>query len=64
MAKLDEKEKQELFDSIAKKCLYIDTLKTRGNDALDFKEVSVWSIKRALEMAYEEGLKHALGEDK
>ncbi|GAX48496.1 DUF6900 domain-containing protein [Pseudolactococcus reticulitermitis] len=32
-------------------------LETRNNDAEDFLDVSVWSIKKMIEEAYEEGLK-------
>jgi hypothetical protein len=47
--------------------LGIKTLETRRSDSLDFHEVSVWGIKRALEVAYhmgkaegtEEGLEQA-----
>jgi len=35
------------------------TLKTRRSDSLDFHEVAVWSLREALEQAYEAGRKHA-----
>ena len=31
------------------------TLETRGGDSLDFHDVSVWSLKKALLAAYEAG---------
>lgn len=34
----------------------IETLETRGSDALDFHDVAVWSIRAALEAAYAAGL--------
>lgn len=40
------------------KILHIETLETRKSDRLDFKEVAVWNIKEALELAYEAGCKH------
>ena len=43
------------IDLIAKTELRIDTLETRNSDSLDFHEISVWSIKRALEKAYTYG---------
>ncbi len=42
---------------IARDELGIDTLETRNNDGLDFHELSVASIKTALEAAYEAGRK-------
>jgi hypothetical protein len=42
---------------IAKECFGINTLVPRLRDDLDFHEVSVWSIARALEQAYEAGKK-------
>jgi len=33
----------------------METLETRNSDGLDFHEVSVWGVKKALEMAYELG---------
>lgn len=40
---------------IARQYLDLQTLQTRNSDSLDFKEQSVWSIKEALQMAYEAG---------
>ncbi|NOX41488.1 MAG: hypothetical protein GXP05_13570 [Alphaproteobacteria bacterium] len=42
--------------AIAQKHLFIETLKTRNSDSLDFHEVSVWGIQAALEAAYAAGL--------
>lgn len=47
---------EKCMDDIAKHYLSIDTLKTRYSDELDFKEVSVWSLKEALFAAYNLGL--------
>ena len=40
---------------IAARHLHLETLETRNGDSLDFHDVAVWSIKAALEAAYEAG---------
>jgi len=47
--------KDEALKSIAKDVLNIDQLETRNSDSLDFHSLAVWSIKEALEKAYELG---------
>lgn len=47
----------EILENIAKKHLCIETLEVRNSDNLDFYNVSVWSIKEALEEAYIQGQK-------
>lgn len=47
--------KQEAISEIASKHLKIKTLETRKSDALDFHNVAVWSIKEALEAAFDAG---------
>lgn len=47
-----------LFESIAHKELNIPTLTSRGRDGLDFHEVGVSSIERALTVAYRLGQEH------
>ena len=44
-----------ILERIAKTELRIPTLKERKMDALDFHEVSVWGLKRALLAAYKAG---------
>ncbi len=44
-----------LFETIAREVLNIPTLATRGRDALDFHDVGVVSLKRALKRAYVAG---------
>ena len=44
---------------IAKKFLHLGTLDTRKSDSLDFSDQAVWSIKTALEAAYQAGKKSA-----
>jgi hypothetical protein len=38
--------------------LSIETLETRNSDSLDFYDVAVWSLKKALQEAYEAGHLH------
>jgi hypothetical protein len=49
--------KDELFTLIAQRHLNIETLETRKSDGLDFHDVAVWSIKDALDAAFEAGRK-------
>ena len=46
----------DLFTRIAQMHLSIDTLETRHRDSLDFHDVGVWSVRDALQAAYEAGL--------
>ena len=52
-----EKSIDEILQKIAADHLSIDTLETRNSDNLDFHEVSVWSIKSALQAAFDAGRK-------
>lgn len=45
--------------AIARETLGIQTLETRRSDELDFHDVAVWSIREALERAFDAGLKSA-----
>lgn len=45
----------KIIEKIAQEQLWIETLKTRNSDDLDFHECSVWGIKEALKQAYEAG---------
>ena len=45
----------EELELIVHRYLRISTLETRNSDELDFHEVSIWSLKEALEAAYELG---------
>ncbi len=49
--------KDQLFTQIAQQHLGIETLVTRNSDGLDFHDVAVWSVKDALEVAFEAGRK-------
>lgn len=42
----------ELFEMIALEHLGIGTLEAQRRDSLDFHDVAVWDVKRALEAAY------------
>lgn len=58
-------EKDKLFEQIAKKHLYINTLETQKSDSLDFHDVSVWGIKAAFDEIFETALKlgYKMGKD-
>lgn len=45
----------EMLDEIARNELGVETLKIRNSDSLDFYDISVWSIKKALESAFNAG---------
>jgi hypothetical protein len=51
--------KDEIIVEIAKKYFNVETLEKRKMDRLDFHEVSVWSMKSALEAAYKAGQEQA-----
>ena len=43
------------LDHIAQTILGLETLDTRNSDRLDFHDLAVWSIKAALQAAFEAG---------
>jgi PIN domain nuclease of toxin-antitoxin system len=45
----------EVLADIAKRVLSIESLETRKMDSLDFHDVAVWQVKKALEAAYRAG---------
>jgi len=49
----------DLVEEIAREELSIETLKERGRDQLDFHEVGVVSLRKALQRAFMEGARHA-----
>ena len=51
--------KDQILAQIAKDELHLETLETRKSDSLDFHDCAVWSIKAALEAAYEVGQQSA-----
>ncbi len=50
--------KERILQKIAEQELGLKTLESRRSDSLDFSDQSVWSIRKALNTAYEEGRKH------
>lgn len=54
--KLNDRKLDMKLEQIAKEFLDIETLTTRHSDSLDFHDISVWSIKEALKMAYHLGV--------
>ncbi|HEO3841740.1 TPA: hypothetical protein VAW35_000020 [Streptococcus agalactiae] len=55
MTKCQQEKLNTFLTAIAQEELLVETLETRMSDNLDFYDVSVWGIKRALERAYEAG---------
>lgn len=51
---------QKAIARIALEHCRVETLEERRSDRLDFHDVSVWSLKAALEAAYLEGMKQAM----
>lgn len=51
----NDSQMQTILELIAEIELGIDTLETRNRDSLDFHNVSVWDLKRALKNAYING---------
>lgn len=47
--------RDEALANIATTILDLETLEPRKRDSLDFHELAVWQIKKALEAAYEAG---------
>jgi ribosomal protein L18 len=48
-------EAEKLIAQIARERLYIETLETRSSDRLDFHEVGVAGVRKALAAAYRAG---------
>ncbi len=58
VAKLSKQQALDaLFLDIAKRNFNVETLATRRHDGLDFHDTAVWSMKQAIQEAYEAGLK-------
>ena len=47
---------EQLVTQIAQQHLDVETLETRRSDRLDFHDLAVWSLKAALEAAYQAGV--------
>ncbi len=50
-----EQARAKLLEGLAKKHFDVETLETRKMDDLDFYDVAIWSIKAALNEAFEVG---------
>ena len=55
MPEASQQQIEQLLTEIAQKHLNLETLETRNSDSLDFHDVAVWSLKEALQEAYEAG---------
>jgi hypothetical protein len=51
----------DLIARIARKVLGIKTLEVQSSDRLDFHEVSVWAVQKALQDAYDAGVQSVKG---
>lgn len=51
-----DKRIEQILENIARQHLTLESLKTQ-NSGEDFQVQSVWCIKKALEVAYQQGLK-------
>ena len=51
--------REEEIASIARRILQIETLEARKRDRLDFHDLAVWTIREALDAAYEAGRRSA-----
>jgi len=49
------------IEKIAREVLDLETLETRKMDSLDFHDLAVWEIRKALEAAYNAGRDAATG---
>jgi hypothetical protein len=50
---------KKIISKIAKEVLNLETLEVRYSDSLDFHDLSVQAIKKALEKAYKAGVKNS-----
>jgi len=53
--KTNHADKNDTIRLIASEALGLETLDTRNSDGLDFHDLPVWQIRKALEAAYEAG---------
>ena len=57
-----EAKRDAALGEIARDVLGIETLETRKSDEADFHDLAVWSVAKALKIAYEAGRFAGLGE--
>ena len=55
VAKHTQAYKDATIQNIARDLLGLETLEERRRDSLDFHELAVWQIRKALETAFEAG---------
>jgi hypothetical protein len=55
-----QQRRDDMLTVIAAKHLSRETLETRNSDSMDFSDQAVWSLKAALEAAYEAGAQAAI----
>jgi hypothetical protein len=48
-------DKKTEIERIAREVLRVQTLESQGRDYLDFHDLAVWNIQKALEAAYDAG---------
>ena len=52
---MNNQARDQQLQTIATDHLFIETLETQHSDRLDFHDVSVWTVKAALQAAFEAG---------
>ena len=52
---MNTKRMNTTIEKIAREILDLETLETRKMDSLDFHDIAVWEIRKALEAAYNAG---------
>ena len=52
---MSTKRMNTVVEKIAREILDLETLETRKSDSLDFHDMAVWEIRKALEAAYHAG---------
>jgi len=55
MKAMGAEDRDAAVERIAREVLGVESLVERGRDALDFKELAVWTVGDALRAAYEAG---------
>lgn len=53
---------EQMLDAIAREVLGLETLETRNAGHLDFHELAVWQVRKALRLAYSAGYEEAVSD--
>jgi len=61
---MSTKRMNSAVEKIAREILDLETLETRKSDSLDFHDMAVWEIRKALEAAYNAGRNAATSKTK